>query len=112
MEDDKKVTKSELIRLLRLKASREYALAGFNPPTRSGISTPRKYSEYRRPVIPEHPLLGKPRYNHYPPVSVANPGGEAVARAAETPEERRQRLLLEHEYQRGEAKPWKKPWEK
>ena len=85
MEDDKKVTKSELIRLLRLKASREYALAGFNPPTRSGISTPGKYSEYRRPVIPEHPLLGKSRYNHYPPV--ANPGGEAAARATETPED-------------------------
>ena len=93
MEDDKKVTKSELIRLLRLKP-REYALAGLNPPARSGIGTPRKYEEYRRPVIPAHPLLGKPRYNHYPPVSVANPGGEAVARATETPEERRQRLLL------------------
>lgn len=82
MEDDKKVSKSELIRL--------------------------------RPVMSKHPLLSKPRYNHHSPVSVANPGGEAVVRAAETPEERRQRRLCEHSYQRSpdEPKPWKKPWDK
>lgn len=112
MEEKKKVTNPELIRLQRLKELREYALAGSYPMTRSGVSAPRKHNQDEHLVIPEHPLLGKPRCNHYPPVRAANLGGEAVARAAEPPEERLQRLLREHGYQRGEPKPWKKPWEK
>ena len=86
--EDKKVTTSEFIRLRRVAALRELALAEFYPLTHSGISAHHKRTVDRPPVIAAHPPLGALRDNRHGPESVADP------RPSDEP------------------KPWKKPWDK
>jgi hypothetical protein len=115
MEDENKVKNLARIRLHRSLELREYALAAFYPRTRSGTSAPRKHAKDDLSVIAAHPLLSALGGDHFPPKSVAEPCGEAVARGAVTSQvERLLRLVREHGYQRSpdEPKPWKKPWDK
>jgi hypothetical protein len=116
MEEEKKVTNPELIRLRGSVELREYALAAFYPLTHSGISAHHKRAVDRLPVIPAHPLTAL--CNIRSPTDLAAECRDAAARDALTPQgEGLRRLLREHGYQRSpdepnEPKPWKKPWDK
>ena len=121
MEDNKKVTNPELLRLHRRMQLREYALAALYPLTHSGISAHHKRAVDRRPVVTTaHPLLTA-LCNISSPTDIAAECREVAARDAITPQsERLRRLIREHGYQRSsdepnepnEPKPWKKPWDK
>ena len=112
--EDKKVTKSELIRHRRVKELREFALAAFYPLTHSSNAAHLRRTDDVPPAIPAHHPLSRRRDNRCPPESAAKPNGEAVARV-ETPQvERPHRLEREHGHHGApdEPKPWKKPWDK
>ena len=110
--EDKKVTRSELVRRHRSMELREYALAALYPLTHSGSTAHCKRTEDELAMLP--PLLTA-LCNIDLPTDIASECREATARAAVTPQAQRlQRLISEHGYQRSrdEPRPWKKPWDK
>lgn len=70
---DEKVTNSDLIRLRRAMALREFALAEFYPQTHSGESPHLKRPVDELPVNSVRVPRSQPRDNPDPPASVAKP---------------------------------------
>jgi hypothetical protein len=67
MEDDKKVTNPEILRLRRSLELREYALAAFYPLTHSGISAHHKRAADRLPVIAASPPTPQVEHGYQQP---------------------------------------------